>query len=147
MAVKVRPLGVTILAILEVLGGLVFLGIGALMLIAASLVTAATVSVPYFPFAFPAAILAAVLLVYGAVLAILGIFAFVIAYGLWTGKGWAWTLAIILAIIAIIMGLISLPSGIVTILINVIIIYYLTRPHVKEFFGKAVPLPPPPPPL
>jgi purine-cytosine permease-like protein len=82
------------------------------------------------------------------------------AYGLWKGKGWAWTISIIVLFIGIAIdltpvsitstGVFSNPgsnllgdivSGIVSIGINALIIYYLYRPHVKAYFGKTTPMP------
>jgi len=71
---------------------------------------------------------------------ILGIIAFVLAYGLFTGKGWAWLWSLVFAVIGVILALFeamsSLGSGLLPIIIYLVIIYYLTRPHVKAFFGK-----------
>ncbi|MEM0011094.1 MAG: hypothetical protein QXP86_06605 [Nitrososphaerota archaeon] len=134
---KERPFGVTVLAILEIIGGLILIGTGAFIGAAGMMAG----MVPYVGWAFGPAFLAL-----GVVIILIGLFSFVIAYGLWTGKGWAWTLALVLSIIGIIVGIFNLPGGIIGIIINVIIIYYLTRPHVKAFFGKAPPPPPPPPP-
>ncbi|MCS7136646.1 MAG: hypothetical protein RMJ14_05865 [Nitrososphaerota archaeon] len=132
-----RPFGVTVLAILEIIAGLILIGIGAIIGAAGMMAGV----IPYVGWVFgPIFIALAVIII------ILGLISFVVAYGLWTGKGWAWTVALILSIIGIIINLFSLPGGIVGIIINVIIIYYLTRPHVKAFFGKAPPPPPPPPP-
>jgi len=49
--------------------------------------------------------------------------AIILPYGLITGKGWAWTIGGMLFALSIPIGLIFL--------------YYITRPHVKRFFGKA----------
>ena len=79
---------------------------------------------------------------FGAVLVAIAIVSFVVAYGLLKGKGWAWTLAIILSIISIVWNAITLATaanfgGIISIIISGIILYYLFRPHVKEYFGKG----------
>lgn len=75
------------------------------------------------------------------------IISFVVAWGLLKGKGWAWTVTIILSVISIVMGIISLVAGNFGSIINIIIggiiiggiiIYYLYRPHVKAYFGKHV---------
>ncbi|PUA31208.1 MAG: hypothetical protein B9J98_07360, partial [Candidatus Terraquivivens tikiterensis] len=113
-----RPFGVTILAILEIIGGLILLGTGASFGVVGMMAGA----VPYAGF-----VLGPIIFTLVAIFVILGLLCFVIAYGLWTGKGWAWTVALVLAIIDIIFGLISLPGGIIGIIINAIIIYYLTR--------------------
>lgn len=74
----------------------------------------------------------------GVVTLLLGIIGLIVTYGMWTGKGWAWWLTIILSIITIIFNALSLPTGIVGIIIYLVIVIYLTRPHVKAFFGKGV---------
>ncbi len=79
---------------------------------------------------------------FGAVLVAIAIVSFVVAYGLLKGKGWAWTVAIILSIISIVWNVITLVTaanfgGIISIIISGIILYYLYRPHVKAYFGKA----------
>jgi hypothetical protein len=80
---------------------------------------------------------------FGAVLVAIAIVSFVVAYGLLKGKGWAWTLSIILSIISIVWNAITLVTaanygGIISIIISGIILYYLFRPHVKAYFGKGV---------
>jgi uncharacterized membrane protein (DUF2068 family) len=109
---KHRPLGVTVIAILTVIGGIIFLVSGLVLLIIGI----------------------------GIILLALGIAYLVMAYGLWKGKGWAWTITLILAAIGIIVAVVSIATGnvggIVSIIINGVIIYYLYRPNVKAFFGK-----------
>ena len=77
----------------------------------------------------------------GGVLIAIGIASFIVAYGLLKGLGWAWTVTIILEIISIVLNAISIATGniggIVSIIISGIILYYLYRPHVKAYFGKA----------
>lgn len=76
----------------------------------------------------------------GAGLVALGIAYLVMAYGLWRGKRWAWTITMILSLIGIAVGTVSIVSGnlaaIFTLIINGIVLYYLYRPQVKVFFGK-----------
>jgi uncharacterized membrane protein (DUF2068 family) len=113
---KHRPLGVTIITILTIIGGIGFLASG----IAAVGLSAGI----------------------GAALIALGIAYFVMAYGLWKGKGWAWTITVILSFIGIALGVASIAIGnigaIFHIIINAIVVYYIYRPHVKVFFGKPV---------
>lgn len=77
----------------------------------------------------------------GAFIIALGIVSFIVAYGLMKGLGWAWTVTIILSIISIVLNAISVATGnfggIVSIIISGIILYYLYRPRVKAYFGKA----------
>ena len=109
---KDRPLGVTIIAILTIIGGILFLFSGLVLLIIGI----------------------------GIILLALGIAYFIMAYGLWNGRGWAWTITLILSVIGIIIAIVSTAAGNVATIINVIIyaivIYYLYRPNVKAFFGK-----------
>jgi uncharacterized membrane protein (DUF2068 family) len=122
---KGRPLGLTILSILYLLAAL-----GAILLaFAVSTVLSAMLS-------------ESMGLVTGfasVILIIAGIVSLIIAYGLWTGRKWGWWIAIIFAVLAVLGNLVSLVSGhigaIVAIIIEAIIIYYLTRPHVKAYFG------------
>jgi hypothetical protein len=77
----------------------------------------------------------------------LGIFSFILAYGLWTGQGWAWTLGIILAVIGIGISVVGLFFGdyanILPIVFYIIILVYLLTYNVRVFFGRAVPYPMP----
>ena len=131
MSQKIRPIGVTILAALQAIGGLLFLLGGAGMMMVGSLM-------PMEGFAMP--FLGALAGAVGGIFLILGIISLVIAFGLFTGKGWAWLCSLIFAVIGIILALLqaigSLGSAILPIVIYLIIIYYLTRSHVKAFFGK-----------
>ena len=130
MQTKSRPLGVTIIAILIVIAGILTLlvGIGSIAI-------------------GPLTALGLVFVAAGVVSLVIGIAYLVMGYGLWKGRGWAWTISMIVLIIGIIIKLISLPravaSGsnfsedIVSIAISAFILYYLYRPHVKAYFGKT----------
>jgi uncharacterized membrane protein (DUF2068 family) len=122
---KHRPLGVTIIAILTIIGGIGFLASGIAAVVAA-------------PFLSDMEGLSAGI---GAALMALGIAYFVMAYGLWKGKGWAWTITLVLSFIGIVLGIISIVTGnigaVFHLIINIIVVYYLYRPNVKMFFGKS----------
>ena len=109
-----RPSGITILAILYILGGLFAIGTGAMMLAGGSMI-------PFFG-GFVAAV--------GATYVIIGLIDFAIAYGLWNLQPWARTVAIIFAII----GLLGFPIGTI---ISIIILWYLFKPEIKEAFKQA----------
>jgi len=126
---------VTILAALQVLAGLLFCIFGALVLAVAGLLGLVGVS-PNVPF-FPVLIGGIVVGIVGGIMLIIGIASFAVAYGYMNGRGWAWTVGLVLAAIGLLMGLLSLPQGVVGLLTDILIIYYLTRPHVKRFFGKS----------
>jgi hypothetical protein len=113
-----RPLGVTIIAILAVLGGI------------GSFLSGLTVL----------AIIPILGIIFGGILIIIGLAYFAVAYGLWKGLRWAWILTLIVSVIGIIVGLGSIVVGNVGslfhVIVNAIVIYYLYRPNVKAYFGK-----------
>jgi peptidoglycan biosynthesis protein MviN/MurJ (putative lipid II flippase) len=121
---KQRPLGVSVIAILVAIGGIAFL-----IANGGKIGTATTgIGVSIISIAVSIAYL-------------------VMAFGLWKGKRWAWTITIVLSFIGIALGASSLSNilivtenigAILSVAINAVIIYYLYRPHVKAFFGKAI---------
>jgi len=136
MQKRVRPRGVTIIAILIVIAGILTLlvGIGSFAI-------------------GPVTGVGLVFLGFGALSLAVGLAYLAMGYGLWNGKGWAWTISTIVLIIGIIVNIISLPrtiarvysntgsnlSGdIVSIGISAFIVYYLYRPHVKAYFGRTM---------
>jgi predicted membrane protein DUF2127 len=153
-----RPLGVTIVAILRIIGGILLLlgGIGLVTIapfvsqLNVNTTSDTTDNVPVTPngtgidlsnnntsFLFFAAFIGVV----GSILIVLGIASFVVAWGLLKGKGWAWTVTIIITIISLVFNALSIVSGnigaIVGIIIDGVIIYYLYRPNVKSYFGRV----------
>lgn len=145
-----RPLGVTVIAILMVIGGIVMLFAGIAAVVAGSLLPFAA-QTGNLPDTMSMPMLGGAAVGFGAFMLALGIAALVIAYGLFKGRGWAWTAAVVLSIIGIALAVLQIatslafgdPSGIISLIINGVILYYLYRPHVKAYFGKAVsPAPP-----
>jgi hypothetical protein len=127
---KSRPIGVTIIAILNIIGGIIML-LGGITLVAAGTI---------LPSLQPSAGGTAIAI--GGVIIAIGIVSFIVAYGLLKGMRWAWTLTVVLSIISIVLNAISIATGniggIISIIISGIILYYLYRPHVKAYFGKAI---------
>ena len=86
-----------------------------------------------------------ILTVLGAVLIPLGIASLVVAYGLFKAKSWAWFVAVVLSIIGLVVNVVSLittnmgaiTSALVGIAINAIVLYYLSRRNVRQYFGKV----------
>jgi hypothetical protein len=162
---KSRPIGVTIIAILNIIGGVLMLvfGIGLITLGAVlptlppsvfnqsqieGNFTAGQVPIPAgAPPMGLQSLLGGVGIAFGAVLVALAIVSFIVAYGLLKGRGWAWTVTLILSIISIVWNAITIATGniggIISIIISAVIIYYLYRPHVKAYFGKGVSPSPP----
>lgn len=129
-------MGITILAVLETIGALVLLALGAMVIL---LGAAVLVGIGLGEVSLGVALSEIVVFVGGFIL-LLGVIELAIAWGLWKGQGWAWTVALIVAVLGIIGGVIALVSGslynIVTLAVQVIIVYYLYRPEVKAYFGK-----------
>lgn len=127
-----RPSGITILAALEVIEGIIGSIIGIFILFSFSIIQGfLPVPAPYLP------LVQAVLTVLGSIVIFIALVNFIIAYGLLKGTSWAWTVSLVFAVIGILRGLGTLPLGVLSIAIKVIIIYYLTRDNIKSFFEKA----------
>lgn len=77
----------------------------------------------------------AIISIIGGITVVLGVISFVMAWGLLKGKPWAWTITLILTIISLIFDLPSM--NIIGLIIDIVILYYLFRPHVKAYFGKS----------
>jgi uncharacterized membrane protein len=100
---------VVILAVLEVIGGVY------------TLISGAAAGAFFGLIAPPLAAL-------GALYILIGVVDLLLAWGLYTGQNWARIVAIVFAI----LSLLAVPLGTI---IGIIILYYLTRPNVKAFFG------------
>ena len=105
---KERPMGVTILAVLYIIQGIILMTSPFLLssMLGFDLMGNAMCFAPFI---------------------IIGLIPFLIGYGLWEGMDWARILAFIFAII----GLIAIPIGTI---ISIIIIIYLRKPEVKAYF-------------
>jgi len=128
MSSEDRPTGVAILAILEAFVGVYYLITGFGEFVAAAVIRSLALS------GITHDVMAMIPRVLGTILMIVGLLSILLAWGIWTGKGWARMVALVFAIVAIILSLISLHF--VGLVIDVIIVYYLTRPNVKQFFTK-----------
>ena len=121
-----RPLGVTILAILMILMGLLTI-VGGIIGLGVSTISSEL----------------EVLALFGIMAIIIGILLLPAGYGLLKGKKWAWTLSIVLNIIGVILNLTGLAGGesdagtvIFSIAITALIIAYLMKPSTKAFCSK-----------
>lgn len=139
LSTETRPLGITLLAVLHVLKA-IFLLLGGIALIAlGAFVRRGLFGIPRF-------LTGAVTLV-GVVLLVVGLLYLGVARGLWTGKGWAWILSLLMALLGLILSLASLAIGglgaIVVLILDSAIVYYLFRPNVRAFFSgqKTIPEP------
>src|SRR5919109_3161295 len=105
-----RPTGVTIIAILIIIGGILFLlaGIGTV-----------TIGALFFH-----EIIGVIFAIIGAILLAVGIGYLVVSYGLLRGRRWAWTITIILLVIGIGINVASIVFG--SFAINMDIATFLT---------------------
>jgi hypothetical protein len=135
-----RPTGVTIIAILNIIGGIIMLVAGLVLVAAGSILPSLSMSNGELS-GMPSFLIGAAAIAIGIIMIILGIVSFIVAYGLLKGMGWAWTLTVVLSIITIVLNAISIASGnfggVISMIISAIVLYYLYRPHVKSFFGKG----------
>jgi hypothetical protein len=141
LEIKKRPIGVTIIAILIIIGGILLLlaGIGGVAV--GSLFISQIIGLGF--------------VIIGAIILAVGIGYIVVSYGLLKGKRWSWTITMVLLFIGIAINVVSIiifgyftfdtdtssfltsnSGSIAGIIISVIILYYLYRPHVKSYFGK-----------
>ncbi len=141
-----RPVGVTIIAVLQLLQSLLGLlvGLGILLFkdafvkafIQNSQIQQSSQQVP------PEALQLGLNI--GGGVAILGaLIGLLLAYGLFALKGWAWIITLIFSILGILGNLMTAINGqgnrgiaVVQLVINAVIIYYLLRSEVKRAFGR-----------
>jgi len=128
-----RPTGVAVLAILQIIIGIVDILTGVILLVAG-----ATLGIIGFGLS---AAFAFMLIPISIVLFGLGAISFLLAYGLWEGRRWGWIWAIILAAVSLALGVVSLLGGeiasIATIVIESLILIYLSTYNVRAFFGHV----------
>jgi hypothetical protein len=117
-----RPLGVTILGILWIIGGLLAL-LGGLGVAVVGTLVAGIIG-----------------LVLGFVFIIIGLVDLVLGIGCFKAWPWVWTIGVIFSILSILAGLVSLltsgAGALISIIIAIVILYYLFQPHVKAYFGQ-----------
>lgn len=115
-----RPLLITVLgALYALMGILIVLAAIALFFVDLSTIDSAL--------ADAGALLGGGVLVFGLVYLIIG-------YGFLNGWTIMWYLGIIFSAIGALGSLLTIPAGLVSLVINVVILYYLFRPQVKSFF-------------
>lgn len=123
MSYRDRPTGVTILAILEIILGILY-GLGGLLFYVAADFMA---EYAYNMLGVAGGDIGAVLMIYALI-------RFVLAWGFLGGQGWSRIMGLVLAVLGILGGFLTLPLGIIDFILNGLIIYYLTRPYVVDYF-------------
>jgi uncharacterized membrane protein (DUF2068 family) len=128
-----RPTGLTILGVLFVIAGAFTLLAGITTLEAALAQASGPILTELEALFIPLGI------------EILCIASFVVAFGLFTVKSWwVWLVAVVLSTIGLVVNVISLfipnmgtiAGALVGIAINAIILYYLSRRNVRQYFGN-----------
>ena len=121
-----RPLGLTIIAILTLIAGVLAL-FGGIIGLGVSTVSSELEGLAFL----------------GIIATIIGIITLPAGYGLLKGKKWGWTLAIVLNIISVPLALAGVAGGtsdvgsaIFGIAFSVLIIAYLMKPSNKAFCSK-----------
>lgn len=120
MAEKERPILITLISVLEMLAGLALLAVGVLSLMGMSVGTEVEGLSELAGF-----------LGIGGIIG--GLFGFAVGYGMFKGWRIMWYLGVIFNVLSVILGLISLTF--VSLIVSLIILYYLFRPKVKTFFN------------
>jgi hypothetical protein len=66
---------------------------------------------------------------------------FILAYGLWSGRRWAWVFSLIFSLFGIAASIFALfvrprTGEFVSLVIDLVIVYLLMQPGVQRYFGK-----------
>jgi hypothetical protein len=115
-----RPMGVTLIAILQLLQALVGAFFAVLMVMAAMVLGP----------------LGMIALIIGFVFLIIAIIGFILFYGLWTVKGWAWIWTLILNIITILLDVYQMNIVSIGFILSLIIVLYLLVPSTRAAFKQ-----------
>jgi hypothetical protein len=130
---RTRPQGVTILAVLAAIGGVLGILAGVALLGLGGLAAAGSGN----------GILGGSIAIFGLIAVVQSVLLLAFAYGAWMLKPWAWTLGVVAEVIGLILSVLfivngsSISSQVIGIVISVAILYYLFTPNVKAAFGRA----------
>ena len=143
-----RPLGISILAIIELIFSALAAILGVVLAVVGGSLSSALQSAAGLG-NVAAGTLTAIFSVIGGVLVVVGLVGMLIGWGLWTGRGWARIIQIIFAVLGVIGGVGSLAigayTGVVSLISAAVIVWYVFRPNVKAYFSKTPPAPTVPP--
>ena len=128
-----RPTGITILAVLSAIGGVLSIIAGIALAGLGGIGAASTGQAAVFGLGA----------IFGLLLLASGIASLAFAYGAWTLQPWAWMLGVVLQLISLVLAVLTILGGgdisgqIIGIAIAGIILYYLMQPSIKAAFGRA----------
>jgi hypothetical protein len=120
-----RPTGITILAVLAAIGGIIGLFGGFVVTFGGTVL-----------FGGAGTLLGLALLAFSAL-------SIAFAWGAWTMQPWAWPLGVVIAAGEIVLAIVwiiggaSIFSEIVNIVVYGAVLYYLNQPTIKSLFGRA----------
>src|SRR6058998_1773829 len=128
-----RPVGITILAVLEILIGIVGL-LASLAIIGFSALFSTLPRV--------GAVFGTIGLVIGGIAFFFSLIWLATGAGFLHGRDWSWTLGMIFSVLSLVGAIGALTIGLITggvggLIFWGLMLYYLTRTHVKAFFGKG----------
>ena len=127
-----RPTGITILAVLSAIGGVLSILGGVALFGLGSVAAGATGTAGYFGLGA----------IFGLLLLVVGIANLVFAYGAWSLQPWAWTLGVALQVLSLIFAALTVLGGgdigsqVIGVVISAVILYYLFTPAIKSAFGR-----------
>jgi hypothetical protein len=128
-----RPMGITILAVLSAIGGVLSILAGIALIGLGGVGAASTGQAALFGLGA----------IFGLLILASGIASLAFAYGAWTLQPWAWTLGVALQILSLALAVVAIIGGsdissqIIGVAISAIILYYLMQPSIKAAFGRA----------
>jgi Predicted membrane protein (DUF2127) len=141
-----RPTGVSVLAVLNYIGG------GFLVLCALLFFAGGAMLGTVLRSSMPGGIAAAAGAVIGVIFLIFAALSLATGYGLWTLKGWGRMLLIVLVALGLVMNVVGLASSfaffriglfiwrLIVIAIQALILWYMFQPEVKRAFGEGAPM-------
>ena len=141
-------MGVTLIGILGVIAGLIFFFGGIGLIVAMPVLGNIVAKYRLDPHSFEIQLLTSWTgyVISGGLIA-LGAANVGTGIGLLRGMQWAWKFAVIIVITSLAINIITLAiqshisnygGSIIGVLIDAVILYYLYRPHVKEYFGRTI---------
>jgi hypothetical protein len=132
-----RPLGVTILAVISAVGGV--LGVVASVALLTGVLNFSDIA------AWSGYSGSAISSTAGGLLtAAYTVLVLIFAYGAWTLKPWGWLLGLVIFgigglsdLLAGVVGVMAIPNVVIDVVIAALVIYYWFRPNVRAAFGRS----------
>jgi hypothetical protein len=128
-----RPTGITVLAVLTAIAGVLLL-LGGFAAVFGGALLGGVVNAP----------LGGLVALIGVATLVLGAVYFFSAFGLWNLRVWAWQLAVIASIAQIVLtviqylgGAVGIGSVVIQVLISGLILWYLNQPPIRAAFNRA----------